>query len=468
MQPGVVVGTKLFPIAEQKSFATLQTVPANWTFQSRIVSLQQSSSILAWNRQIEEKDHGVRRRRNCVSLDETATHNLHWCHNTSPATSSAIYSSTEESPQRRASGLPHPIRPPFAPPERVKTPDGLPSWRGEVAASPPNRLNTPTSSRSLLLRQLRSRSSRAFRHVFGAPDKQVHTQSWTWRPPISGHTTPRFGQLESHPFALARPTENDTSQIAREGIVISGQPQSQAWRGSILTASTFQQRQPLSRPGELQNDSSLKSVRNEQPTRSRVLSPSQRALQAASGNVVPVSPKRAQSHAEASNTWRSVSVPNGQLIPCQPPSANDGPSDSVLNGTQRTIELIEQFPLPPSGTEAKAKGKRPLVLSLFPRQNDNGSQPETRPAKAGSKSLQTRPVQTRAHDVSEYGNDSEANTVDPPDENDRPLIRGESISRYRHSGTPVYDSDAASLRSFDERRRYGVSTSAMRDWIESQ
>ena len=34
---------------------------------------------------------------------------------------------------------------------------------------------------------------------------------------------------------------------------------------------------------------------------------------------------------------------------------------------------------------------------------------------------------------------------------DRPAIRGESRARYRYSGTPIYELDAASLRSHDER-----------------
>jgi hypothetical protein len=33
-----------------------------------------------------------------------------------------------------------------------------------------------------------------------------------------------------------------------------------------------------------------------------------------------------------------------------------------------------------------------------------------------------------------------------------PSIRGESLCRYGHSGTPVYDNDVSSLRSFDEQR----------------
>ena len=102
-------------------------------------------------------------------------------------------------------------------------------------------------------------------------------------------------------------------------------------------------------------------------------SPSQRALHAASGNAVPVTPERARIQAERAQLGRSVSLPKGQR---QVPSTSShrsvtAPVDGDL--TTRTAELLEQFPEPPGGGENAVRIKqaplkrRALSLSLFPR-----------------------------------------------------------------------------------------------------
>lgn len=57
---------------------------------------------------------------------------------------------------------------------------------------------------------------------------------------------------------------------------------------------------------------------------------------------------------------------------------------------------------------------------------------------------------TSAGDVQDLGTSVDGEIVDS-DTVDAPAIRGEGGARYRHSGTPVYELDAASLRSHDER-----------------
>ena len=64
-------------------------------------------------------------RRLCFSLDEKALFNLH--HPQYSSSASQQQSSSDQSPQRMVM---EPVKPPFEPPERVRTPDGVPSWPG--------------------------------------------------------------------------------------------------------------------------------------------------------------------------------------------------------------------------------------------------------------------------------------------------------------------------------------------------
>jgi len=64
-------------------------------------------------------------RRLCFSLDEKALFDLH--HPQYSSSASRQRSSSEQSPQRMVM---EPVKPPFEPPERVRTPDGVPSWPG--------------------------------------------------------------------------------------------------------------------------------------------------------------------------------------------------------------------------------------------------------------------------------------------------------------------------------------------------
>jgi hypothetical protein len=81
---------------------------------------------------------------------------------------------------------------------------------------------------------------------------------------------------------------------------------------------------------------------------------------------------------------------------------------SLPNGTMRTVDLIERFPMPPAG------GAR---------------------------------AESRVQGSNQSDADLVINQEEPPD---LPGIRGESRARYRYSGMPVYDLDSASLRSFDQ------------------
>ncbi|KAK3724738.1 hypothetical protein LTR37_000786, partial [Vermiconidia calcicola] len=459
-----------------KSVATLATVPSNLTFQRKILSLQHPASTAALRgggRQDNER--GSVRRRQCVSLDETTIQRLHQPKEPSQATSSGLQSLASQSPQRPAWQLPQPGQPPFEPPERVKTPEGVPSWRGEVRApGPPSRAS---STPGLLFRQLRARSSRVFRQAFGLPPQHGSPPIRTWRPPVSGHSTLRYGELDTHPFATGT-AEAHVGQRANGEIYRAHGPELVApsgvssaslpnWSGiAWLTSQNLYRTQD-----DRFRNSSIDH---------RILSPSQRALQAATGNVIPVSPQRAQRvQAEASNPCRSVSVPNASLRAIQTPmTAFEGSGmPAADNGTTRTIELIEQFPVPPgviAEASREAGDARTPGLFLFPRTNDQEQEvPSTAKQDIGPwKRVKRRPranaisvhsatfnapsnTPTRALSERNQGHtvagrnsqrDENQTSIDEPV---RPSIRGESSTRYRHSGTPVYNAEAASLRSFD-------------------
>lgn len=148
-------------------------------------------------------------RRLCFSLDEKALLDLH----------SAQYftqqqSSSEQSPQRTAI---EPIKPPFAPPERVRTPDGVSSWPGVVETSAYTRqqqqrghaqgakkkrrggtwskLKARVRDRDRNSREGEGRGMRIRRAMSFRRSRREEEQQRTftpWRPPMSGHSTFRF------------------------------------------------------------------------------------------------------------------------------------------------------------------------------------------------------------------------------------------------------------------------------------
>lgn len=167
---------------------------------------QTSVSVCAKARYPQIAAAGIHRRL-CFSLDEKALFDLH--HPQYSSTASKQQTSSEQSPQRTAMG---PIKPPFAPPERVRTPDGVPSWPGvnwgcphahehehEGARAPRRGLREEWSRmvsrflkhhRSNRMGKEKGRIRRAL--SFNRRPRQEARTIAQWRPPISGHSTFRF------------------------------------------------------------------------------------------------------------------------------------------------------------------------------------------------------------------------------------------------------------------------------------
>lgn len=403
-------------------------------------------------------------RRRCVSLDELAIHKSGYLEH-SQATSADFTTSSEQSPERHLNATTTPARPPFDPPERIKTPEGVPTWRGQLPPQPANASGNENTETSFLSGQLRMRGSRVFRRVFGQPMQQTPAQQRIWRPPVSGHTTHRFGELEHHPFANVPVIHGHTSEDPRN---INDNGSHSTRSDARLLSSDGPERAARQPPAR-----EVKSTK-----RNRVLSVSQRALQAANGNVVPVSSRRARARAGASNAARSVPLPTDHVRSTRSATRVDDVAQEIHpNRSIRTIDMIQQFPSPPTTRVLRPRpmsaGHRSLLLSLFPSvrtQCQHASSGATSSkVREGSRSntLQAQyprplhfatldtlprnlPIQANiAENVSQRARTRDESDSTPLEQLDHLLIRGENTARYRHSGTPVYDHDTASLRSLD-------------------
>lgn len=209
---------------------------------------------------------------------------------------------------------------------------------------------------------------------------------------------------------------------------------------------------PLSRP-----------QRSSDSNNSVIVSSSVRALAALSGSPLPLSPGRVK--AEAAR--RTSSIPRSRSRLQSPSNGVDSQKRYTYpSSTTRTVDLIEAFPSPPYA-QIRTRNSAPARMSVFPIFAGLED--------CGSNVLKQLPVGRKHVSV---GSDSEQSIIrginsarsptasnawlsgalpDPPECdgsgdtaacNSRP-VRGEDV-RYRHSGTPVYDVNTASLREMDQ------------------
>ena len=336
-------------------------------------------------------------------------------------------------------------------------------------------LDAQTSTGVQLFHQLRARGSRIFRHVFGPSSQHTRVQPRPWRPPVSGHGTQRFADLGAHPFASAPLAELNTRSAGRLGDHPRRDEQASKPGASMSVTSTA-----AAAPRSVAQYDHL-TPQHERQEVYRFLSQSQRVLQAASGHPIPVSPQRVQTEVEASNKCRSASMPKSHFR--QVPSLHPQQRGCLApSATVRTVELLEQFPQPPShntGNLLPSASSRPLSLSSFPGRNRHSQNREADPMSDGGKRSQQKPractiftadralngyilnddTMQESHpriasnesvirrvSVAEADNDDECCELQ-----DLPSVRGQSRTRYCHSGTPIYDNEAASLRSQDQQ-----------------
>ncbi|KAK4543017.1 hypothetical protein LTR36_006015 [Oleoguttula mirabilis] len=205
-------------------------------------------------------------------------------------------------------------------------------------------------------------------------------------------------------------------------------------------------------------------------------------------------------------TDRRVPLPKGQRVraPVFTPGTWSERSQPAMNGTTRTVDLIEQFPAPPE--HAGQATQTPQVWSLFPKPSTptqrrsfsnlmswrraqsptvTSSRLQKRPRSNVLTNLDLRQVEAdgrtdqQASGLVDGQKDLHAQhdralgaTVmdgGAEDRHDLSSIRGEGSTRYRHSGTPVYELDAISLRSHDERceQRAAIEQDAQLDGLRA-
>ncbi|TKA34054.1 hypothetical protein B0A50_00034 [Salinomyces thailandicus] len=458
LQASGVEGTPLFTITEQNSLATLRTIPANTSFQRRVASWQALPS--APNTQLHKSSDpasGIKvAHRQCISLDENSIQPL------------------SRSPRPPPSA---PIVPPYQPPHRMQTPQGIPRWPNDELAAPrtPGTNGAPPEQG---WRRWRHALSRAVARQAGA-SVAVPGGARRWRPPVSGHGT--MG-LEGEGFGSAATLRESGTQGGQQRDV---EPRSRRPEGAGGTAM-----------------------------RSSFIA-SRRALAGAGGQTVMVPPARAAKHVQFTQQDRTASLPERQRLRSPPPYL---PQAQVDFPTGRTAELLQHFPVPPDRASSGAappqrptaapvaEGARPQVWSLFPPRPSTpvGSkasfsnlqawlsgrpqspaqssttptrrklQKRTQPAptanatltppsdepsplaslSTAAPALPPLPFQPRPEGglLAEHSPERTAiSSQDDDDTCDRPAVRGEANARYRYSGTPIYELDAASLRSSDER-----------------
>ncbi|KAK5113824.1 hypothetical protein LTR62_003208 [Meristemomyces frigidus] len=318
---------------------------------------------------------------NCATttaFQSTSVHNTH-----SPTQSNpTVQSSTDDrSPQRP---IPVPALPPFLPPDRIKTPDGLPRWPGELDDTD----RTPRAGQVGVRGYLRQRSLSQIRlhelyrvlvqtgrgrvSEVGGHYGDERTGRRFWRPPVSGYLTSRYGDLETHPFVDAP----FMVPVARRGSPMRVQQMEEEVSGVRRMSSTEREEFLLHqrRAEQMLNAESGSAV--PQSSTRRVLSPLERSLHAATGNAVPVTPERASKAAVASANGRSVPLPRTWL-------QQSGSTNVARNSSIRTTDLLSQFPAPRQ-SKSQIPGKRP-AWSLFPRQLAASSlQENAEPSAQGS------------------------------------------------------------------------------------
>ena len=371
---------------------------------------------------------------------------------------------------QRAKETPQPVHPIYQPPERVRTPDGIPSWRGEVSGPPPR--ITPISSTNSIIHQLLTFGSRVFAHCIGNRIAQTPNAIRRWRPPVSGHGTTSFDELGMHPIVTAARTTTRLASffVDAGGNVDDIRPVCPGTDHSLTrdryTPSIQQKRLPED------TESHPRS-----PSRGQTMSLSQRALHGASEIAIPVSPCRARAQTLASRTSRTVRLPQvttrrllnepniSHEIPVQTcPNDNLSMQESTGSILTRPADATTEANLSESirselvgGEEnelvsnAQATGKQRLQ-NVRPTTDTvaNRSFPQLpsrdREGSGGTIRLAVEDLDRLQDDSLSYRTEEFATCSSA----DRPPIRGEHSSRFRSSGTPIYNNNAASIRGFDE------------------
>ncbi|KAK3675905.1 hypothetical protein LTR78_004097 [Recurvomyces mirabilis] len=210
-----------------------------------------------------------------------------------------------------------------------------------------------------------------------------------WRPPVSGYTSSRYGDLATHPFTTAPVFEhvsNDGADLPERRDEIRGATASAVPRMSTMQREVFWRHERDMERFLRDDDGATIHRRGESATTLRALSPSERALHAMNGTAVPVSPDRATKAVAAGLRGRTSTLPHDHITASRPTTLitnGTGRSTMFPNGTTRTTDLLSQFPHPPS-RHPHSPAKRP-AWTLFPRLTGGAVSPQSSPSASVSK-----------------------------------------------------------------------------------
>lgn len=436
-------GTPLFTIVEQKSLATLRSKASGVAFYVRPTRRTQCYKVNSNITTPVESDRAGR----TASADDVLLF--------ANPRSGAHDSSTEYGAQYdHAEVLTIPHQPPFSPPSRIKTPEGLPRWPGDNHLSsnlPGRQLLATNRARSLALSvfndkaRLRSVVSGYFRGRSRIPQGNPQRR---WRPPTSGHSTAGFTS-SSHPFHHLQ-----AHPVAVLGQALPGIPRQ-------LEVSLNRRSRTRSRSGA---------------------SSAGRALGAISGHAIPINAARVLS----ASGPRSVPLPDNFIqrgadtaVYPREPDVTPSLDQPFTSNTMRTIDLIESFPQPPTNPPTSPLrsdqglprlfapspcNRRPVSfvqggLAVVPhpdhtdehvdRSGDELQERGVAPKKDSVVGLVPvccrGPIAMQVEDQGEHCSGDMGRSSTPP-------IRGEANARYSLTGTPIYRSDAASVISHDRQQ----------------
>jgi len=416
-------GTPLFTIIEQHSLATLRSKASNLTFRIR------ASRGRASKQTDSEPDVIVKGPRAASADDIMFLRSLR--EEIAPWTASESVADTSTHHE--------PLQPPFKPPFRRTTPEGVRRWPAD---------GTPASRQSHSGRSLASRA-RTVLHDRKALRRRVsgfirrglwaYQQPGTrpWRPPASAQSTAGTANLAHHPFqtAMIAPIYQN-SRVCQESQRTNG-------------ASSGTTQMPMANSSRRANDSSSAQI----------------ALEAVSGNMLPARPLPTF---QAYRVPRKATVPKKHLkrkavSPLPSPVAVRTPlyGNEYSSDTLRTLDLIERFPRPPHPRMPLCNGVD-ATLSLFAPQPQRV--PSARIIEVEADDAVARSCNSR--DIGEDQDQQVSSRVDVGSKQASseasgglatPPIRGESRLRYTLHGTVLYELDAASLTSHDRTRLHELS-----------
>lgn len=271
---------------------------------------------------------------------------------------------------------------------------------------------------------------------------------------MSGHTTFRYGGVESHPFNFGSGNGQGIGGKA-------GRSCREGWHSALHSPRMGGNENAAPLPGGRASDGSkpIGPSVDRAPASSGMqtaIPDSDRDLAAENNLAIAASPAAAELVARQ----RSSSVPSAS---CRSSfKAGHKRRSTFPNDTATTLDLLSAFPYPP-GSEQDSPSTHPRgKLTLFPRSSDENSPPKPEKVQSEQHALPAKGGDIDNSAPLASGALQRSNSAEEPTARAQtaPSVRGEDATRYRTSGVPIYTPEAASLRSVDNDEDGAAETNA--------